>query len=86
LFYGDESQVCEQGYVPYGWQFAQEAVCIPFAKGVKVNLFGLISKSNQFFYQSSKQKMTAHFVVEHLDRFSFMIRKPIVIVLGRVDI
>jgi hypothetical protein len=21
LFYGDESHICTEGYVPYGWQF-----------------------------------------------------------------
>jgi hypothetical protein len=37
LFYGDESQVSEQGYVPYGWQFADEQVAIPVAKGSSLN-------------------------------------------------
>lgn len=86
LFYGDESQICEEGYVPYGWQFAQEAVCIQAAKGGKVNLFGLISRSNQFFHQTCKQKMTAHFVVEQLDRLSFIIGKPTVVVLDNARI
>ncbi|MCP4443190.1 MAG: hypothetical protein GY810_30155 [Aureispira sp.] len=29
IFYGDESSVCETGYVPYGWQFDDEQVFIP---------------------------------------------------------
>ena len=24
LYYGDESHVCTEGYVPYGWQFPGE--------------------------------------------------------------
>jgi hypothetical protein len=28
LYYGDESHVCSEGYVPYGWQFPDEEVCI----------------------------------------------------------
>ncbi|HEY9295181.1 MAG TPA: IS630 family transposase [Phormidium sp.] len=86
LFYGDESQVAEEGYVPYGWQFAQEEVSIQVAKGGKVNLFGLISRSNQFFYQTCRGKMTAHFVVEHLDTFSLSIQKPTVVVLDNAKI
>lgn len=86
LFYADESQVCEQGYIPYGWQFAREQVCIQVAKGRKINLFAMISRNNHFFYQTSKQKMTAHFIVEQLDKFSFSIQKPTVIVLDNAKI
>lgn len=32
LFYGDESHVCSEGYVPYGWQFPQESVHIAAQK------------------------------------------------------
>lgn len=39
LFYGDESQVAESGYVPYGWVFEDEVVEIP-AKGAKPSIFG----------------------------------------------
>jgi transposase len=86
LYYGDESQICEEGYVPYGWQFAGEDLSIQVAKGGKINLFGLISRNNQFFYQTSREKMTAHFIVEQLDRFSFTIEKPTVVVLDNARI
>lgn len=86
LFYGDESQICEEGYVPYGWQFVQEDVCIEAAKGGKMNLFGLISRNNKLFYQTSRQKITAHFIREQLDRFSFTIQKPTVVVLDNARI
>jgi transposase len=86
LFYGDESQICEEGYVPYGWQFAKEEVCIETAKGGKMNLFGMISRNNQFFYQTAREKMTALFIVEQLDRFSFSIQKPTVVVLDNARI
>ena len=86
LFYADESQVAEEGYVPYGWQFAQEEVSIQVAKGGKVNLFGLISRNNQFFYQTCRQKITARFIVEYLDRLSLTIQKPTVVVLDNAKI
>ena len=43
LLCGDESSVSEEGYVPYGWQFKDEAVQIETTKGQCVNRFGLIS-------------------------------------------
>lgn len=86
LFYADESQVSEQGYVPYGWQFAHEHVCIQVAKGGKLNLFGLISRNNQIYYQTCRQKLTAEFIAEQLEQFSFTIHKPTVVVLDNARI
>ena len=86
LFYGDQSQICQEGYVPYGWQFANEQVCIQAAKGGQINLFGLISRNNEFFYQTCRGKITAHFIVEQLDRFCFTIQKPTVVVLDNARI
>lgn len=86
MCYADESQVCQEGYVPYGWQFIDEDVFIPVAKGGKLNLFGVISRSNKVYYQTSKQQITAHFIVEQLDRFSLVIEKPTVVVLDNAKI
>jgi len=47
LFYGDESQVSPEGYVPYGWQFADEEVCVESAKGKGLNCFALICRDNR---------------------------------------
>ena len=29
LYYGDESHVCTEGYVPYAWKFKDEDFCVP---------------------------------------------------------
>ena len=47
LYYGDGSHVCSEGYVPYGWQFPDEEVCIRSEKAYKVNCLGFISRENQ---------------------------------------
>lgn len=86
LFYADESQICEEGYIPYGWQFAKEEVYIETAKGGKLNLFAMISRNNKVYYQTSRQKMTAHFIREQLEAFSFSIHKPTVVVLDNARI
>ena len=40
LFYGDESHVCQQGYVPYGRQFPGEDVFVPAQKRLPTHLLG----------------------------------------------
>lgn len=81
LLYGDESQVSEQGYVPYGWQFSDEDICIEAAKGGSINCFALISRSNKMIYRTTEQNITADFVVEQIEELSSSITKPTVVVL-----
>ena len=38
LFYADESHICTEGYVPYGWQFRDEDVHIPSQKIARLNI------------------------------------------------
>lgn len=81
LFYGDETQVCSQGYVPYGWQFPGEEVCIRSEKGHKVNVFGMISRSNQVHWTTTRQNINAQFILEQLETLSMNIEKETVLVL-----
>lgn len=48
LYYADESHVCTNGYVPYGWQFKNENVYIPSEKAARLNFFGMITNRNQY--------------------------------------
>jgi hypothetical protein len=75
LFYGDETHVCSQGYVPYGWQFPGEKVCILSEKGHKMNCFGLIGRCNQFHWATTQQNIDATFIKAFLDDLSFKIKK-----------
>ncbi|MFP5043127.1 IS630 family transposase [Parasediminibacterium sp. JCM 36343] len=86
LYYGDESQVSEEGYVPYGWQFSDESVCIESAKGAHINCFGLLARDNRFFYQTTTENITSDFVIGLLDRVSFQIKKQTVVVLDNAKI
>lgn len=81
LFYGDESQVSSEGYVPYGWQFAGERVCVLAQKGYKINCWGLISRANQCHWATSCQAINAQFVMQELENLSHRIHKETVIVL-----
>ena len=47
LYYADESRVSLEPCVPYGWQFADEEVSVPSAKGDGLNCFALFSRNNR---------------------------------------
>jgi len=59
LFYGNETAVSELGYVPYGWQFADEDVYIPSRPEECRHYFGLLSRNNQFFYKGFTRSITS---------------------------
>ena len=86
LFYADASHVCSTGAIPYGWQFPGEEVFIPVEKGYKINIWGLISRSNQTHWITTEKNISAHFIFTQLEELSFRIRKPTVIVLDNASI
>lgn len=86
LFYGDETQVSQRGYVPYGWQFEDERLCIEATRGRSINCFGLLSRSNRLIAKTTEKSITANFVLELLDAFSLTIRKYTVVVLDNARI
>lgn len=86
LYYGDESQVSEEGYVPYGWQFRDEKVSVASAKATHINCFGLLTRDNKLFYGTTTENINSDFVVEQLERFSLKVKKPTVVVLDNARI
>ncbi len=86
LYYADETRFSEQGYVPYGWQFDDENVCIEACRGKSINCFGLFSRSNQFIYKMTEQNINSDFVIELLDDLSLTISKFTFVVLDNAAI
>lgn len=86
LYYGDGTCISEEGFVPYGWQFDDEDVCIEVQKGRSATLFGLISRSNDFIYKVSEKNINADFIVEFFDDLSLNIQKKTVVVLDNASI
>ncbi len=86
LVYGDEAGVSLEPCVPYGWQFSDEEVAMPTARGKGVNCFGLFTRSNKSVVATSENTITADFVVEQLERLSFSIEKITVVVLDNARI
>ena len=86
LYYGDETKVSQEGYVPYGWQFDDEQVVIEATKGRSINCFGLVSRSNDFIYKNTEENINSAFVIEILDTLSLAISKPTVVVLDNARV
>lgn len=70
LFYGDESGVSLQPCVCSGWQFKEEKVSAPSAKGNAVNCFGLLARDNRLFFRTSERCIDAALVCDYLDQFA----------------
>ena len=86
LYYADESHVCTNGYVPYGRQFKNEDIYIPSEKAAWLNIFGMITKRNQYKGFTTQESINADKIVDYLDRFSFNVTKNTVIVLDNASV
>ena len=87
LYYADESHVCTEGYVPYGWQFQGEDVHIPSQKIARLNIFGMTTRDNRYEGFTSRSGITAEKLADFLDRLSLKPREwNTVIVLDNASI
>lgn len=86
LYYADESHVCTEGYVPYGWQLPGEQVCIPSQRRARLNIFGMIDRKNRYEGFTTTESITADKVVGFLDTFSLGVRKDTFVVLDNATV
>lgn len=86
LYYADESRVSLEPCIPYGWQFADEEVFMPTAKGSGLNCFALLTRDNRCLINTSEQNIDSRFIFEQLESFSVSLQKPTVIVLDNARI
>ena len=86
LYYGDETQISEEGYVPYGWQFKDENISIKSANGQRINCFGMITRDNEFKYATTNETINSNFILEQIDKLSRLIKKHTVIVLDNAKV
>lgn len=86
LYYGDESHICTEGYVPYGWLFRGEEVYIPSERGLRLNIFGMIDRNNRYEGFSTAENMSADKVADFFDRLSLRIRKNTFVVLDNASV
>lgn len=86
LYYADESHVCTNGYVPYGWQYKDEDVYVPAEKAARLNIFGMITRTNEYKGFTTQESINADNVVEYLDLMSFSVKKKTVVVLDNASV
>lgn len=86
LFYGDESHVCTSGYVPYGWQFPDEKVRIPSEKSARLNIFGMISRDNEYLGFTTRESINSDKFIEYIDSVIDDFKRETVLVLDNASI
>ena len=86
LYYADESRVSLEPCVPYGWQFADEEVSMPSAKGDGLNCFALLSRNNRCLIETRQETINSQFIFEQLEVLSFNLPKLTVVVLDNARI
>jgi len=86
LFYGDESHVCTEGYVPYGWQFPGENIYIPSERAKRLNIFGMTNRDNRFEGFCTSESIDAGKVASFLEQFSFGLDKKTFVVLDNASV
>lgn len=86
LYYGDETHVCSEGYVPYGWQFPGEDVCFLSEKSYKFNCFGMINRQSQCHWKVTQENINTGFVLSFLEKLSLEINRTTFIVLDNARI
>ena len=86
LYYGDETHVCNENYVPYGRQFPDEEVCIFSEKAYKLNCFGFINRQSICRWTVSESNIDAQFILEYMEDFSFQISKRTFVVLDNARV
>lgn len=86
LYYGDESHLCEEAYVPYGWKFHDEDVYIPSQRGARLNCFAMIDRNCRTHWFTTTNSIDADTVIGFLDSFSLTVKKKTVGVLDNAPI
>ncbi len=80
-FTRDECRVNLTPCVPYAWQFKEEKAGLPSTSGGGVSCFALLARDCRCQFATTEQMMDAGFIVEQLDKLSWRLTKPTVVVL-----
>ena len=66
-------------------RFANEELAVEVKRAAALNVFGLLSRSNQLIYRTTLDNINADFVIEQLENLSWRISKPSVVVLDNAS-
>lgn len=69
IFYADATGFNQKGYVPYGWQPANEYIHITPERGKTLQIFGFMSKDNRLEAYSCNGTLNSAMVIAFIDDF-----------------
>ena len=81
VYFCDESGFCLDPTVPYGWQPRGQYTAIVPQKSQRRNVFGLLSRDNEFEGYDTLGSMNAELLVAFIDDFSTRLTQKSVIVM-----
>ena len=81
VYFCDESGFCLDPTVPYGWQPCGQYTAIVPQKSQRRNVFGLLSRDNEFEGYDTLGSMNAELLVAFIDDFSTRLTQKSVIVM-----
>jgi transposase len=86
LYYLDEAGFCLIPGIPYGWQPMGETVGIQSQRSRRLNVLGLMTRSNRIETYVSQQSITSEVVIACIDTFFPQVNKRTVIVVDQASI
>lgn len=81
VYFADESGFCLDPTVPYGWQPSGQYTAIVPQKSKRRNVFGLLSRENDFEGYDTFGSMDSHLLIAFIDDFATRITQKTVIIL-----
>lgn len=86
LYFGDESHFGLTPNVPYAWQKREHQILLPSAKGKFLNVVGLMTRKNNFFFEMYETTYNADKCIAFMDRFVAQTKKKTVVILDNSPI
>ena len=70
LRYLDQTGFSLMPYIPYGWPEKNEEIILKIQKGKRINIFGLMSRKNELYYQIIEDSIKSQNIIDFLDKYS----------------
>lgn len=86
LYYLDEAGFCLIPCIPYGWQLVGETLGLESSRSRRLNVLGLMTRSNRLETYVSLQSITSDVVIACIDTFFPSVKKRTVIVVDQASI
>ena len=69
LYFGDQSHFGMTPNVPYAWQTKDNAIVLPAAKGKYLNVVGMMTRKNKFYFEVLETTFNSDRIILFMDRF-----------------